>query len=142
MKFRHAFALAVVAVALSTVAGGALAQAYPNKPVKMVIAFPPGGTSDFVGRIVAAKLGEFLGQQVVVDNRGGATGLIGTQAVAKSTPDGYTFLLAPSDFTLVPSLQQSPPYDPLKDFARSAWCSNIRMYWSPRRVSPPTMPRN
>jgi tripartite-type tricarboxylate transporter receptor subunit TctC len=104
-------------IACAVVAGNALAQPYPNRPVRMVIAFPPGGTSDFVGRIVATRLGDFLGQPIVVENRAGATGLIGTQAVAKSAPDGYTMLLAASDFTLVPSLQESPPYDPLKDFA-------------------------
>jgi tripartite-type tricarboxylate transporter receptor subunit TctC len=117
MRFLRAVAFAVCGVALATGTGGAIAQPYPNRPIKMIIAFPPGGTSDFVGRIVAAKLSELLGQQVVVDNRGGATGLIGTQAVAKSAPDGYTILLAPSDFTLIPSLQESPPYDPVKDFA-------------------------
>ncbi|MEP6942171.1 MAG: tripartite tricarboxylate transporter substrate binding protein [Betaproteobacteria bacterium] len=121
MKYSRAIVFAVCGVlmlmAMAMAPGSALAQPYPNRPVKMIIAFPPGGTSDFVGRIVAAKLGEFLSQQVVVDNRGGATGLIGTQAAAKSAADGYTILLAPSDFTLVPSLQESPPYDPLKDFA-------------------------
>jgi tripartite-type tricarboxylate transporter receptor subunit TctC len=117
MKPMRALALALAAAALAIAGGVAHAQPYPNKPVKMIIAFPPGGTSDFVGRVVASKLGEFLGQPVVVDNRGGATGLIGTQAAAKSAPDGYTILLAPSDFTVVPSLQDPPPYDPLKDFA-------------------------
>jgi tripartite-type tricarboxylate transporter receptor subunit TctC len=67
--------------------------------------------------VVAAKLSEYLGQPVVVDNRGGAAGLIGTQVVQQAAPDGYTILLAPSDFTLVPGLQAKPPYDPLKDFA-------------------------
>ena len=83
----------------------------------MIVAFPPGGTTDFVGRVVANKLGEYLGQPVVIDNRPGASGLIGTQAVAQAAPDGYTILLAPSDFSLVPGLQPKPPYDPLKDFA-------------------------
>jgi tripartite-type tricarboxylate transporter receptor subunit TctC len=117
MKFTKLAALAICGVATAMAAGIAAAQPYPNKPIKMIVAFPPGGTSDYVGRIVAAKLGEFLGQQVVVDNRAGATGLIGTQAVAKAAPDGYTILLAPSDFTVVPSLQEPPPYDPIKDFA-------------------------
>jgi len=98
-------------------AGVTAAQPYPSKPIKMIIAFPPGGTSDFVGRVVANKLGEFLGQPVVIDNKPGATGLIGTLAVAQAAPDGYTILLAPSDFSLVPALQPKPPYDPLKDFA-------------------------
>ena len=98
------------------VAGAVIAQPYPNHALRLIVAFPPGGTSDFVGRIVATKLSEFLGQAVVVDNRPGASGLIGTQAVAKAAPDGYTILLAPSDFTVIPSLQNPPPYDALKDF--------------------------
>src|SRR5258706_12116794 len=105
------------AAVLIAIPGTASAQPYPNKPVKMVMASPPGGTSDYVGRAVAAKLSEYLGQPVVVDNRGGAAGLIGTQVVQQAAPDGYTILLAPSDFTLVPGLQAKPPYDPLKDFA-------------------------
>ena len=111
--------LAILAASFATIgaSGGLLAQSYPDKPVRMVIAFPPGGTSDFVGRVVAGKLSEYLGQQVVVDNRPGAAGLIGTQAVQHAAPDGYTILLAPSDFTLVAGLQPKPPYDPLKDFA-------------------------
>ena len=104
-------------LALAIGAGGAQAQPYPNKPIRMVIAFPPGGTSDFVGRVVAAKMAEYLGQPIVIDNKPGAAGLIGTQAVQQAAPDGYTILLAPSDFTLVPGLQSKPPYDPLKDFA-------------------------
>ena len=117
MKAKRALALALVCTALGAGWGGAQAQPYPNKPVRMVIAFPPGGTSDFVGRVVAAKLAEFLGQPVVIDNRPGAAGVIGTLAVAQAPADGYTILLAPSDFTLTPGLQSKPPYDPLKDFA-------------------------
>jgi tripartite-type tricarboxylate transporter receptor subunit TctC len=110
-------ALTVCSVALTCGAGLASAQPYPNKPVRMVIAFPPGGTSDFVGRVVANKLSEFLGQPIVVDNKPGASGMIGTEAVKMAAPDGYTILLAPSDFTLIPSLQPKPPYDALQDFA-------------------------
>jgi tripartite-type tricarboxylate transporter receptor subunit TctC len=113
----RAVAFCLVAFALAAAAGSAAAQPYPNRPVRMVIAFPPGGTSDFVGRIVATRLGEFLGQPVVVENKPGASGLIGTQAVQHAAPDGYTILLAPSDFTLVAGLQAKPPYDPVKDFA-------------------------
>jgi len=105
------------AAALALVAGHAAAQGYPNKPVRLVVAFPPGGTTDFVGRVVAGKLGDVLGQSVVVDNKPGATGLIGTENVKMSAADGYTILLAPSDYTLIPSLQVKPTYDPIKDFA-------------------------
>ena len=118
MRIPRAIVVSLAAgAALLAPSGAAWSQPYPNKPVRMVIAFPPGGTSDYVGRVVAAKLAENLGQPVVVDNKPGATGLIGTQDVQRSAPDGYTILLAPSDFTLVPALQAKPPYDPVKDFA-------------------------
>jgi len=117
MTLKRIALLTICGVALACGAGTAAAQPFPNKPLKMVIAFPPGGTSDFVGRVVANKMSEFLGQPIVIDNRGGASGLIGTQVVAQAAPDGYTILLAPSDFSLIPGLQPKPPYDPLKDFA-------------------------
>jgi len=117
MKLTRLCALAACAAAFAIGGSAAIAQSYPNKPVRMVIAFPPGGTSDFVGRVVANKLGEFLGQPIVVDNKPGASGMIGTEAVKMAAPDGYTILLAPSDFALIPGLQAKPPYEPLKDFA-------------------------
>jgi len=120
MRFPRAFAHAACALAVATMATVALAQPYPNHPIRMVIAFPPGGTSDFVGRVIANKLSEYLGQPIVVDNKPGATGLIGTQAVLQAPPDGYTILLAPSDFTVTPGLQAKPPYDPIRDFAAVA----------------------
>jgi tripartite-type tricarboxylate transporter receptor subunit TctC len=115
MRILRAFALALGVLVIG--AGNAAAQPYPNKPIRMVIAFPPGGTSDFVGRVVAAKLSEFLGQSIVIDNKPGASGLIGTGDVARAAPDGYTILLAPSDFTLIPTLQTKPAYDAQRDFA-------------------------
>jgi tripartite-type tricarboxylate transporter receptor subunit TctC len=117
MKFTRAIALFAVAGALALGAAQASAQAYPSKPVRLVVAFPPGGTSDFVGRVIADRMSQFLGQPIVIENKPGATGLIGTQAVQQAAPDGYTLLLAPSDFTLAPGLQPRPPYDPVKDFA-------------------------
>ena len=117
MRSLRAIALCAVAFTFALSAVQAAAQAYPNKPVRLVIAFPPGGTSDFVGRVIADKMSQFLGQPIVIENRPGATGLIGTQAVQQAAPDGYTLLLAPSDFTLAPGLQPKPPYDPVKDFA-------------------------
>ena len=117
MRSLRAIALCAVAFTLALGAVEASAQAYPTKPVKLVIAFPPGGTSDFVGRVIADKMSQFLGQPIVVENKPGATGLIGTQSVMQAAPDGYTLLLAPSDFTLAPGLQPKPPYDPVKDFA-------------------------
>src|SRR5262245_2694197 len=95
----------------------ALAQPYPSRPITMVVPFAPGGPADFLGRLIAQKLGEDVGQQIVVDNRPGANTIIGAQAVAKAKPDGYTILMA-IDGTLVmnPYLYSKLPYDPFKDF--------------------------
>jgi tripartite-type tricarboxylate transporter receptor subunit TctC len=95
----------------------ALAQAWPSKPIRLVVPYPPGGSTDLLGRAVAAKVGEALGQQVIVDNRGGANGTLGSDIVARSAPDGYTFVLgtgATHGLTLF--LSKTTPYDPVKDF--------------------------
>jgi len=94
----------------------ASAQAYPVKPVRIVVPFAPGGGTDIVSRIVAQKLTIALGQTVIVDNRPGAGGMIGTELVARSPADGYTFLTMPSAFSINPSLYAKVPYDPIKDF--------------------------
>lgn len=96
----------------------AFAQSYPTRPIRMIVAYPPGGGTDIVGRMIAQKLSENLGQTVVVDNRGGATGNIGTELAARATPDGYTLLMgnvAPNAINV--SLFKKLPYDPVKDFA-------------------------
>ncbi len=96
----------------------AAAQSYPAKPIRMVIGFPPGGGTDIVGRIVAQKLGEALKQQIVTDNRGGASGQIAAELVAKMPPDGYTLMMAHiAAMSILPSLQSKLPYDPQRDFA-------------------------
>ncbi len=111
-------AISACLLAAFSIAGFAHAQTYPSKTIRMVVPFPPGGTTDILGRVAAQKLGEALGQQVVVDNRPGAGGNIGTEAVAKSAPDGYTLLTDPgSTLTINPSLFAKLPFDPLKDFA-------------------------
>ena len=92
------------------------AQTFPTKPLRLVVPFPPGGTTDVVARAIGPKLGELLGQYVVVDNRGGAAGLIGTDFVAKSAPDGYTFMLVGFDFAANPSLYAKVPFDARRDF--------------------------
>jgi tripartite-type tricarboxylate transporter receptor subunit TctC len=93
------------------------AAGWPNKPVKLILPYAPGGATDLIGRPWAEKLGAAFGQPFVVENRGGASGAIGTEAVMKSAPDGYTFLLTPSaPFTILPLLRKTP-YDPIKDFA-------------------------
>lgn len=94
-------------------------EKYPSKPVRLIIPFPPGGSNDIVGRMIAASLTERLGAQVVVDNRGGAGGLIGTETAAKSQPDGHTLLLISIAYAFNPSLYKLP-YDPAKAFAAIA----------------------
>lgn len=99
-------------------AAGAQAQSYPAKPIRLILPFPPGGGTDVVGRLLAQKLGQALGQQVIVDNRAGAGGRIGTDLAAKSPPDGYTLLLATSSVMGTgPALYQKLPFDMPKDFA-------------------------
>jgi tripartite-type tricarboxylate transporter receptor subunit TctC len=99
-------------------ATSALAQTYPAKPLKMIVPYPPGGGNDTLGRLFAAKLADRLGQPVVVENRPGAGTLIGTEAAAKSPPDGYTILLSSiATHALSPNLYSKVPYDPVRDFA-------------------------
>ena len=93
------------------------AQAYPVKPIRMVIAFPPGGPTDIVSRVVAAKLSEQMGQQVVVENRPGAGGNLGAEAVARAAPDGYTIFYNTSAMTIAPALFSKVSFDPVRDFA-------------------------
>jgi tripartite-type tricarboxylate transporter receptor subunit TctC len=95
---------------------GAMAQAWPDKPVRMVIPFPPGGTLDKVGRMLAQRLGEQLGQTFIVDNRPGGNGVIGGDAVAKAVPDGYTLLFNASTFVTAPMTMKSVPYKVQTDF--------------------------
>ena len=95
----------------------AAAQDYPNRPITLVVPFPPGGSTTIVARIIADKLSESLGQQIVVDNRGGAGGTIGTKAVSKSPPDGYTIVLGyAGTLAIGPTLYPNAGYDPRKDF--------------------------
>jgi tripartite-type tricarboxylate transporter receptor subunit TctC len=94
----------------------ALAQAYPGKPIRLVVSFPPGGTVDIVARILQPRLSERLGQPIIIENRGGAGGAVGTEVVARSAPDGYTFLLTLSSHTINPMLYKLS-YDVERDFA-------------------------
>ena len=107
----------LLAVPLMCVAGMACAQNYPAKAVRLVVPFLAGGSTDIVGRTVAQKLNEMWGQPVVVDNRPGGGTTIGTEAVARAAPDGYTLLVTPAPFTINPSLLAKIPYDALNDFA-------------------------
>lgn len=113
------FSVCCVVSALLAIPGGAtFAQAYPAKPVRMVVPFPAGGATDIVARLIAQKLTDAFGQQVIVDNRGGAGGTIGSDVAAKSPPDGYTLLMATSStHAIAPSLYSKLPYDPVRDFS-------------------------
>ncbi len=102
---------------LCAACGNALAQAYPAKPIRMIIGFPPGGGTDIIGRIVAQKLSEAVGQQIIVDNRGGASGQLAAELVAKAAPDGYTIMMVHiAAISILPSLVAKLPYDAQKDF--------------------------
>ena len=94
-------------------------QAYPSKPIRMVVPFPPGGSPDIVGRLVSAKLAERLSVQVVVDNRGGAGGIIGSEIVARAVPDGYTLMFISTPHAVLPALQKLP-FDTVKAFSAIA----------------------
>jgi tripartite-type tricarboxylate transporter receptor subunit TctC len=96
---------------------GALAQTYPAKPVRMIVPFPAGGPADLVARLLSAKLPQAWGQPLVIENRGGAGGNIGTAAVARAAPDGYTVLLTTSGLMSNPSLYKDTGFDPVRDFA-------------------------
>jgi len=110
--------LATSAALLCAASATAVAQSYPSKPVRMIVPFPAGGATDIIGRIAAQKLAEAMGQQFVVDNRGGAGGTIGTEIAAKAVPDGYVLITGTSStHSIAPGLYPKLPYDPVKDFA-------------------------
>ena len=109
---------AILAAIASPFAVPAHAQSYPAKPIRMLIGFPPGGGTDIVGRIVGQKLSENLGQQILPENRGGATGMIAAELAAKAAPDGYTIMMAHiAAITILPSLYPKMAYDASRDFA-------------------------
>ena len=112
-RFLH---LAAGAALMPAVSRNALAQAYPTRPVRSIVAFAPGGVTDTFARLMAQKLGEHLGQQFYVENIAGATGNIGTGQAARAAPDGYTLLFAFSSYVVNPTLFNKIPYDPYKDF--------------------------
>lgn len=115
---RHPFLRTALTLAATlAMAASAFAQAYPAKPVRMVIPFPPGGTLDTVGRQLAQKLGEQMGQNFIVENKPGGNGVIGGDVVAKAPADGYTLLFNASTFTTAPMTMKSVPYGVVKDFA-------------------------
>jgi tripartite-type tricarboxylate transporter receptor subunit TctC len=117
---------AFLAAALALFAGGALAQAYPSKPIRLIVPFTPGGSTDILARAIGQKLAEAFGQQVVVENRPGAGGSIGAEAAARAAPDGYTLLMGHIGTLAVnPSLYPKLGYDPLKSFVPVAWVARV-----------------
>jgi tripartite-type tricarboxylate transporter receptor subunit TctC len=118
MKFR----LALVLLALSAAVPMAVADDYPSRPIRVIVPFEPGGAPDVVTRIVAAAVQNPLGQSVVVENRAGANGIVGMQAVASAEPDGYTLLDTPPAFVINPSIKKKLPFDVFRDFAPVANC--------------------
>jgi len=117
MKLKHWLSIVAATFAVFT-STAALAQAYPNKPIKLVVPFPPGGTTDILARAVGGELSKAWGQQVVIDNRPGAGGNIGSEIVAKSPPDGYTLLMGTvGTHAINQSLYSKLAFDPIKDFA-------------------------
>src|SRR5436190_6138360 len=111
--------LASLAVSLFTCA--ALAQPYPSRPVKIIVPFGPGGTADTLGRLVAQKLSDQMKENFIVENKGGAGGVVGSELVAKAPPDGYTLVVSGiASHVIAPLLPGGTPYDPLKDFTHIA----------------------
>jgi len=131
LKLLAAFVFLLVATA-------AIAQPYPSRPVKLIVPFPPGGNTDIVGRLVAQKLSDAFGQQVYVENRGGAGGTIGAEAAAKSPADGYTlFFSTTGTFASAPAMQPALRYDPIKDFAPITTLANAPVVIIVAATAPP-----
>ena len=116
MRFSALTSMPLLAAGLLAAAGAA-AQQYPVKPVRMMVPFVPGGNTDIIARIVAPEMSKALGQQLVIENRGGAGSIIGTEVVAKSPPDGYTLLMVSAAHVINPAMVKKLPYDSLRDFA-------------------------
>ena len=122
--------LAVLLVAASI--PQAFAQAYPNKPVRWIIPYAPGGGTDVIVRPIATKLGQAIGQNIVYDNRGGAAGMVAARAVAKAAPDGYTYLVAVGNTHVFSTLlYDNPGFDPIRDFSPVTNMAICLLYTSP-----------
>ncbi|MEO8485883.1 MAG: tripartite tricarboxylate transporter substrate binding protein [Betaproteobacteria bacterium] len=129
MKTLHRSGLVVLALFALAINTGAFAQAFPTRPIRLVVADAAGGAPDQLARLLAQRISESIGQQVVVDNKAGAGGVLGAEAVAKSPPDGYTLLMTTTAiYAILPNLRKDLPYDPVKDFvpiSRVATASNV-----------------
>ena len=120
---RNVIALLVLAVLASI--PPAMAQSYPTKPIRLIVPFPPGGSADATARPIAEKLGAALGQNVVIDNRGGALTVLGAELAAKAVPDGYTLFLMPGAHVLSPRLVRNVPFHPVNDFTPIAMLAYV-----------------
>ena len=122
--------LQIFTALLPLTSGAAMAQsAYPTKAIRFIVPFPPGGGTDIGTRIIAQKLSERLGQQVAVDNRGGAAGIIGTELAAKAPPDGYTLMMGNiGTHAINVSLYSKLPYDPVRDFAPITQAAGLPLF--------------
>jgi tripartite-type tricarboxylate transporter receptor subunit TctC len=141
MKLRTLRRIALICAAASAFAAStdALAQSWPSRPLRLIVPFPPGGGSDAVGRVIAQKLGERLGQNVVVENRAGAGGSMGTEAAVRAAPDGYTMVLAStSEIAINPSLYGKLTYDTTKDLVPVAMVATTPMVV----IVTPSLPAN
>ena len=132
-------ALALAGLSL-VAASPARSQNFPDRPVKIIVPFAPGAGTDAVARLMAQKLGEVMGATFVVENRAGASGAIGTQAVAQAAPDGYTLLLVASPFTTVAASMPGANYDPLRQFAPVGMIASGPLVWATPKSSD-TRPR-
>lgn len=112
-------------IAFAAISGSATAQNYPVKPVRLIVPFVPGGNSDIIARSIAPEMSKALGQPIVIENRGGAGGLIGTELAAKSPHDGYTLLMVSAAHTINPAMAKKLPYDAVKDFAAIAIVADV-----------------
>jgi len=119
------FGLLTAALLAATALPAHAAEHYPTRPVRMIVPFPPGGSTDFNARAIQDKFSDLLGQQVVIDNRGGASGQIGTKIAMQSAPDGYTLLVHTVAFVTSPMLYENAGYDPLKDFMPVSMISQV-----------------
>ena len=122
LKLVASFFAAILVTGIGTSYFPAAAQdaSYPNKPVRIIVPFPPGGSNDIIGRFIASKLSSRMGRQFVIDNRGGADSVIGTSLAATSQPDGYTLLIASVTYAMVPATGKKLSYDPIRSLVVGA----------------------
>jgi tripartite-type tricarboxylate transporter receptor subunit TctC len=135
--------IVLLLVACACAAGTALAQKYPTKPIRVIVPQPPGDPCDTFGRLIGYKVGERLGQQLVVDNRPGASGTIGLALAAKAPADGYTIACGQGgNMSVIPHTMKNVPYDALKDFTPSRWSRPTISRWSCTPAPPTRTSRN